>query len=121
MNWIPILIVAAFVMVVLILKQAGQVSAATARGLLAKGALVVDVRSPGEFASCNLPQAMNIPLGEIEAVVSGRVKDRTQPLLLYCASGTRSGLAKRKLASLGFTNVFNLGSYGRAEAVLSGK
>lgn len=39
------------------------------------------------------------------------MKDKNQILLLHCLSGTRSGMAKTKLKSLGYANVLNLGSY----------
>lgn len=82
------------------------------------GALVIDVRSPGEFQAGHLPKALNIPLDEIETALPERVKNKNQPLLLHCASGMRSGIAKNKLQRLGYANAFNLGSYGRAESIL---
>jgi rhodanese-related sulfurtransferase len=86
--------------------------------ILKNGALVIDVRSSGEFASGHLPVAINVPLDEIETVLPQRVKDKNQVLLLHCQSGTRSGMAKTKLKRMGYPNVFNLGSYGRAETIL---
>jgi phage shock protein E len=118
MNWTAILIVAAIFAVFFILKKSGQISAEAARAHLKSGALVVDVRSPGEFASGHLSPAVNIPLDEIESAVPKRVQDKKQVLLLHCASGIRSGMAARKLKSLGYPNVFNLGSYGRAKAIV---
>ncbi len=118
MNWTPILIFAAVVAVVFVMKRAGQISAKAALMRLKKGALVIDVRSPGEFNSGHLRTAINIPLDEIETVLPRRVKDKNQVLLLHCASGMRSGMARRKLKSMGYANAFNLGSYGRAESIL---
>jgi len=46
------------------------------------------------------------------------VPDKSQVLLLHCASGMRSGMAKSKLNGMGYINAFNLGSYGRAESIL---
>ena len=66
----------------------------------------------------HLPVAINIPLDEIETALPLRVKNKNQILLLHCASGMRSGMAKQKLKRLGCTNVFNLGSFGRAERIL---
>ena len=119
MNWIPILIVAAAVMVVFMMKRAGQISSPDARAYLKNGALVIDVRSPGEFNSGHLPTALNIPLDEIETTLPRSVKDKSQVLLLHCQSGMRSGMAQQKLKALGYTNVFNLGSLGRAESILN--
>ena len=53
--------------------------------------------------------------------VPQRVKDKNQVLLLHCLSGGRSGLAKRQLKKMGYTHVFNLGSYSRASQIVSEK
>ena len=94
MNPTAILIIAAIVVAFIIFKTAAQVSAGDALAYLKQGALVIDVRSPGEFASGHLSMAVNIPLDEIGSVVPDRVKDHNQVLLLHCLSGTRSGMAK---------------------------
>jgi rhodanese-related sulfurtransferase len=118
MNWTPLLIIAAVLAIVFMMKRAVQISAQDALKYLKNGALVIDVRSPGEFNSGHLPTAINIPLDEIGTALPRRVKDKNQVLLLHCQSGIRSGMAKSKLKSLGYANVFNLGSYGRAESIL---
>lgn len=118
MNWTTILIIAAVVVIVFMMKKSGQISAKDALAHLKNGALVIDVRSPGEFNSGHLSSAINLPLDEIETALPKRVKDKNQVLLLHCASGMRSGMAKSKLKGLGYTNAFNLGSYGRAEGIL---
>jgi phage shock protein E len=119
MNWTPLLILAAIVAVVLIMKKSGQISANDALKYLKDGALVIDVRSVGEFNSGHFAKAMNIPLDEIATALPQRVKDKNQVLLLHCASGMRSGVAKSKLKGMGYTNAFNLGAYGRAEEIMS--
>jgi len=119
MNWTTTLIIAAVVAVVFMIKKTGQISAKDALEKLKNGALVIDVRSPGEFSSGHLAKAINIPLDEIETAVPKRVKDKNQVLLLHCASGMRSGMAKSKLIGMGYTNAFNLGGYGRAESILN--
>ncbi len=118
MNWITILIVAVIVAVFLTISKAGQISARDAAAYLKNGALVIDVRTPGEFNSGHLTNAINFPLDEIETALPKQVKDKSQVLLLHCASGMRSGLAQKKLNNLGYTNAFNLGSYGRAKSLL---
>lgn len=118
MNWTTTLIIAAVVAVFFMIKKSGQISAKDALEKLKNGALVIDVRSPGEFNSGHLKTAINIPLDDIETALPKRVKDKNQALLLHCASGMRSGMAKSKLKGMGYTNAFNLGSYGRAESVL---
>jgi rhodanese-related sulfurtransferase len=118
MNWTTFAIIAVVVVIFLTLSKAGQISAKDAAAYLKNGALVIDVRSPGEFNSGHLTNAINIPLDEMEATLPNQVKDKSQVLLLHCASGMRSGLAQKKLNSLGYTNAFNLGSYGRAKSLL---
>ncbi|MEI8062936.1 MAG: rhodanese-like domain-containing protein [Verrucomicrobiota bacterium] len=118
MNWTTTIIIAAIVAVIFMIKKSGQISAGDALEKLKTGALVIDVRSPGEFGAGHLATAINIPLDEIETAVPQRVKEKNQVLLLHCASGMRSGLAKNKLKGLGYVNAFNLGSYGRAEEIV---
>jgi phage shock protein E len=119
MNWLPWLIVAVVLVGFYLLKRSSFVSADTARQLLQQGALVVDVRSPGEFNSGHLPGALNIPLGNLGEELPRRVPDKSQVLLLHCLSGTRSAMAKGQARQMGYSNVFNLGSYGRAESIVS--
>ncbi len=115
MPWFLLVIIAAIVVAFITLKHSGQIVAKDARAYLNCGALVIDVRSPGEYSAGHLAQAINIPLGEIETALPRRVADKSQVLLLHCASGVRSGLAKNKLIGMGYPNTFNLGSYGRAQ------
>lgn len=61
---------------------------------------IIDVRTPGEFASGHAPGSRNIPLDQLEAHV-GEL-DQAQPVILCCATGARSGLATRFLRSLGY-------------------
>jgi phage shock protein E len=100
------------------MKRAGQISARDALAHLKAGALVIDVRSPGEFSADHLPRAINIPLDEIENSLPERVKDKKQVLLLHCASGMRSSVARGMLKRMGYANAYNLGSYGRAEKIV---
>ena len=76
-----------------------------------KDALMVDVRSATEFATGHIDGAINIPVGEI---VSRLVEfgDRGRPVVVYCASGMRSRMAKKELISRGFVQVVDLGAMG---------
>jgi len=120
MDWSMIWIIAGVIAAVWVFKRMSFVSPDNARKYLRQGALVVDVREAGEYRGGHLPKAVNIPLGELRNSLPRRVTDKNQVLLLHCLSGTRSGIAKRQLKGMGYTNVFNLGSYGRAEKILSG-
>jgi phage shock protein E len=75
------------------------------------GALVVDVRTPEEYAGGHLDGALNIPYDQIEArrAELGTALDR--PVVLYCRTGRRAGIAKKTMEALGFTNVLNARSY----------
>jgi len=95
-----------------------QISAGAAADHLKHGALLIDVRSAGEFSGGHLRSAINIPLDQIETLVPRRVKDKSQVLLLHCQSGARSGAAKKKLVALGYTQAYNLGSYNRAARIV---
>ncbi|HEU6448180.1 MAG TPA: rhodanese-like domain-containing protein [Verrucomicrobiae bacterium] len=119
MNWTGVFIFAGVVAAFILLKRAGQISAKSALDHLKNGALVIDVRSPDEFNSGHLPQAVNIPLDEIETGLARLTPGKNRVLLLHCLSGTRSAFAKSKLKRLGYTNVFNLGSFGRARKIVN--
>jgi phage shock protein E len=119
MSWSSILIIGLVLAVFLGLKRLGLVSADNARKYLKEGALVVDVRSTQEFKTGHLSNAVNIPLGELQTGLPRRVSDKNQVLLLHCLSGTRSSIARRALKAMGYANVFNLGSYGRAKSILN--
>lgn len=73
------------------------------------GATFVDVRSPGEFASGSAPGTINIPLPELGSRLSEI--PRTSPVVLCCASGTRSGMAKLLLKKNGYLQVHNIGTW----------
>lgn len=76
--------------------------------LKAKGALLVDVRSAGEFAAANAPGTINIPLGDLGSRLAEIPK--TAPVVLCCASGSRSGMAKLMLKKNGYPEVYNVGA-----------
>jgi rhodanese-related sulfurtransferase len=75
------------------------------------GALFIDVRSAGEFASGNAPGTVNIPLAELGRRL-GEIP-KSSPVVLCCASGTRSGMAKLLLKKNGYQNVHNVGTWGK--------
>ena len=118
MSTVIYIVIALAVVAFLLVKRLGQVTPTEAREWLKKGALVIDVRSEGEFQERHLPKAINIPLGRLGEEIAQRAPNKEQPLLLHCLSGGRSGMGASRLKRLGYHHVFNLGSYGRAESIL---
>jgi phage shock protein E len=76
--------------------------------VIANGAVIIDVRSTGEFAGGHLKNSVNIPLNNLQGHISKLKKDKA--IITCCASGMRSGSAKSMLQSQGFT-VYNGGSW----------
>lgn len=74
-----------------------------------QGATLVDVRSSAEFAEGNAPGSVNIPLPELGARLQEIQK--SAPVVVCCASGTRSGMARMLLKKHGYTQVFNVGKW----------
>jgi rhodanese-related sulfurtransferase len=121
MNWTDVLIALAILVAFLVYRRVGQISVKDARNYIRNGALIIDVRTAGEFVAGHLPVAVNLPVSEIDTSLARRVKDKNQVLLLHCQSGARSGVARKKLIALGCPNVFNMGSYSRAVRIVGGK
>jgi phage shock protein E len=88
--------------------RAGKADPADVHAKIKSGALVVDVRTPAEFASGAYPGAINIPVDQVEKRLS-EFGDRKRPVVLYCRSGHRAGLAKAVLEKNGFSDVTNGG------------
>ena len=65
-----------------------------------QGAILIDVRNPGEFSAGNIPGTINIPLGEISSKIE-QIRKYNQPIITCCVSGTRSGIAKTMLKAKG--------------------
>ncbi len=80
----------------------------TVKEKIAAGARVIDVRTTAEFRDGAYKGAINIPL----AILPARMRElepKDKPIVLYCASGARSGQAARFLKQNGFTDVINAG------------
>lgn len=77
--------------------------------LIKKGAFLVDVRTPAEFAESHVPGSVNIPLDKIPSQLA-RFKGKDN-IVVFCRSGNRSSQAKAILERNGFKNVVNGGTY----------
>ena len=86
--------------------------------MIDQGALIVDVRTPGEFKSGHLPGAKLIPVNQVSARINEFGADKNRPIVVYCQSGSRSGKAQGVLKQYGYTNVHNGGGYS---ALMSAK
>ena len=95
MDWKTLTVIIVAIVAVFLWKRMSLISVDVARKYLREGAIVVDVRSAGEFQADHLPNAVNIPLGEVNRLPQ-MVKDKNQVLLLHCLSGTRSGMRQAK-------------------------
>src|SRR3954463_9494837 len=71
--------------------------------------MLVDVREQHEFEEGHLPGAVHVPRGHLESRIEGRAGDKSQPVVLYCASGQRSALAAHTLQTLlGYEDVASM-------------
>ncbi len=83
-----------------------EVDPAAVREQITNGAVIVDVRETEEFAAGHVPGAKHVPRGYLESRIEGVAPDRSQHLILYCASGNRSAYAARTLKDdLGYEHV----------------
>ena len=71
--------------------------------------IILDVRTPEEFADKHIPDAINIPNETIGTEDIPELPDKDQLILVYCRSGNRSKQASQKLADMGYTNVVEFG------------
>jgi|UniRef100_UPI00404B70EC phage shock protein E len=72
-----------------------------------KDVVLIDVRTPGEFAEGNIVNALNIDVQSSSFDSQIAQLDPTKTYALYCRSGNRSGIAAEKMADAGFTYIYN--------------
>ncbi len=83
-----------------------EVDPSEVREQVNNGAAVVDVREPEEWGAGHIPGAVHVPKSYLESRIEGAVSDRSQHVILYCASGNRSAWAARTLIEdLGYEHV----------------
>src|SRR5687767_15986294 len=88
--------------------QIREVGGEEARDRNEAGGLVVDVREADEWEKGHVPGAIFIPRGFLELRIEEKAPDRSAPVTLYCAGGTRSALAAKALHDLGYTDLVSL-------------
>lgn len=83
---------------------------------VAQGAMLVDVRTPEEYAEGHLPEAINIPFEQIAEAFAKQGIAKDTPVVVYCRSGRRSGIAKESLEKAGYQEAYNGGGYDSLKA-----
>ncbi len=78
--------------------------------LVKQGAVILDVRTKGEYAGGHIRGSVNIPVDQLGNNMQ-RFSDKNKVIITCCASGMRSGSAKSILKSKGYTQVYNGGSW----------
>ena len=92
-----------------------EMTAAQAADFIARmDPLILDVRTPGEFKRGHLPQAMLIPVQELQRRIAELSAYHQKDILIYCATGNRSTVASKILIDQGFTRIANM-RYGIAD------
>jgi phage shock protein E len=79
-------------------------------GLVKLGAIIIDVRSAGEFSGGHINGSINIPVDRLNYDLR-KLKDKNKVIITCCASGMRSASAKNILISKGYTEVHNGGRW----------
>jgi phage shock protein E len=79
--------------------------------LKARGATLVDVRTPQEYAGSFAAGTVNIPLQDLNSRINEIPKDK--PVVVCCASGMRSASARSILRGQGYSEVYNIGPWTR--------
>lgn len=72
------------------------------------GAVLLDVRTPAEYAAGHIEGSVNLPLDELERA-EDIIADKSTPVFVYCRSGARSGRAEAYMKERGYTAVKNIG------------
>lgn len=86
--------------------------------LVKNGAVILDVRSKGEFAGGHIDGAINIPVDVLKNSLT-QLKDKNKTIITCCASGMRSASAKSILKTHGYTDVHNGGGWSSLKNKLS--
>lgn len=71
--------------------------------------IIIDVRRYSEYKQGKIPNAINIPVEELEWEIEELKENIDKPILVYCKAGHKSALACQMLEEEGFNNLYNLG------------
>lgn len=102
--------------------EVSDVDVAAASEIVATGdSVILDVRTPEEFAAGHLPDAVNIDVESADFTDRVSGLDETEPTLVYCRTGNRSAAAADQMVELGFSDVTNLEGGIEAWSAAGGK
>lgn len=90
------------------LRTRGDIAPADAHRLVKEGAVLLDVRTPEEFASGHIDGAVNIPVQVLDSRMA-ELTDKKRPIVVYCRSGARSARAASALRAAGYASVHDIG------------
>lgn len=88
------------------------------KAMAKEGAIILDVRTKGEFQQGHIKNSMNIPVEILDSNLS-KLKNKDKTIITCCASGMRSSRAKNILKSKGYENVHNGGGWASLDRKLS--
>jgi len=91
-----------------VLMPTGGIDVIQAQTMNQQGALLLDVRQPGEYAEVHVESAKLIPLGDLGSRMKELAAYKDKPVVVMCRSGRRSARAVEALKEAGFTQVSNI-------------
>lgn len=71
--------------------------------------ILVDVRTQEEYKEEHIPNALLVPVDELEGLAPDMMPDKDATYIIYCRSGNRSATAAQMLVDLGYQNVYDMG------------
>lgn len=86
-----------------------KITCADVNDLVSEGAVVIDVRTPEEYDTDHIENAINIDSSQIKYAIKGKVTDFETKVIVYCQSGRRSAESAKILTELGYKNVYDMG------------
>lgn len=81
--------------------------------------VIIDTRTTLEYSAGHIENSVLLPYDTIRQTISQVAPDKATPIILYCRSGNRAGIAKSTLLDMGYENVVNLGGLQQAEKAIA--
>ena len=118
MNPVSILIIFGIFVVFKLFMSKGSLKSEEAKKIMVNGGKIIDVRSPLEYKSSHVKGSINIQHSSISNGIKKAKLKKDTPIILYCASGSRSSVALSQLRADGYQNLYNAGTQSRLEKLL---